>query len=101
MMLVGTVVVSLCGLAYRRTADRSRLRTVGATLLPLLLLAVPVALAPANPVHGPVPAPLAAAYRWSVVVGQGLLWATIAAVHTWLGTPELTTEPADFPAPSD
>jgi predicted cobalt transporter CbtA len=101
MMAVGALVVGLCGVAYQRAADRHRAVTAGATVAPLALLAIPVALAPANPVHGPVPDLLAAAYRWTIVFGQALLWATIASVHAWLGTPDLATEASEFPAPSD
>jgi len=101
MMAAGAGVVGLCGLAYRRAAGRRAAVTVAATLAPLALLAIPVLFAPANPVHGDVPAALATAYRWTVVVGQALLWATIAAVHTWLGDPELRVADVDCPATAD
>jgi len=101
MMVAGALVVGLCGLSYQRTADRRATVTAGATALPLALLAVPVALAPANPVSGAVPAALAAAYRWTVVFGQLLLWATIAGVHTWLGEPAVITEDVEYPTTAD
>jgi len=101
MMIVGACVVGLCGLAYQRTAERRLAVAVAATLLPLALLAIPVALAPANPVTGEVPTALSAAYRWTVVFGQLLLWATIAGVHAWLGDPELATGDIDYPATAD
>jgi hypothetical protein len=101
LMAAGAVVVGCCGLAYRRTADRRRAVTVVATLLPLTMLAVPVVLAPANPVTEPVPATLAAAYRWTVVFGQVGLWTTIAAVHSWLGDPELTTAELSYSTSAD
>ena len=56
------------------------------------------ALAPANPVSGPVPAALTAAYRWTAVFGQLGLWAVIAAVHAWLGEPSLPSDRAVRPA---
>ncbi|QIO21102.1 CbtA family protein [Haloarcula sp. JP-L23] len=101
LMVVGALVAVACGLAYRRTAGRSRVVTAAATLAPLALLAVPVVLAPANPVHGDVPAALVAAYRWTVVFGQALLWATLAAVHAWLGEPATTQVDTDYPATAD
>ncbi|GGN90902.1 CbtA family protein [Haloarcula pellucida] len=101
LMVVGALVAVACGLAYRWTAGRSRVVTAAATLAPLALLAVPVVLAPANPVHGDVPAALVAAYRWTVVFGQALLWATLAAVHAWLGDPATTQVDTDYPATAD
>jgi hypothetical protein len=100
-MGVGALVSTACVLAYRRTANRQTAVRTLATALPLALLAVAVALAPANPVTGPVPATLAAAYRWTVVFGQVGLWATIAAVHGWLGEPELTTAELSYPTSAD
>ncbi|MDS0261477.1 CbtA family protein [Haloarcula sp. S1CR25-12] len=100
-MVVGALVAGCCGLAYRRTADRRTPVTLAATALPLALLAVPVALAPGNPVSGPVPAALAAAYRWTVVFGQLGLWATIATVHSWLGDPDLATAEPSYSATAD
>ncbi|MFB6223389.1 MAG: CbtA family protein [Haloarcula sp.] len=102
LMALGAVVAVLAGLAYRRTKNRHTAVTLGAMALPLALLAVPVAVAPANPVHGDVPATLVAAYRWTVVFGQLLLWATIAGVHAWLGdvrTP--STADLDYTATAD
>ncbi len=101
MMVVGALVAGLCGVAYRRTADSRRLVQALATALPLALLVVPVALAPANPVHGAVPPALVTAYRWTVVFGQLLLWTTLAGVHAWLGDPSLVPEDAEFPATAD
>ena len=96
MMAAGALVVGLCGVVHRRVASRRRTVRVAVSVLPLALLALPVALAPANPVSGGVPPSLVAAYRWTVVFGQLALWSTIAAVHSWLGTPELD---ADLSAP--
>lgn len=101
MMVVGAVVVGLSGLVSRRFADRRASVRLAATLAPLALLAVPIALAPANPVHGGVPLALVAAYRWTVVFGQLLLWATLAAVHSWLGDPDIATAELDYPATAD
>ncbi|WP_324664528.1 CbtA family protein [Haloarcula sediminis] len=101
LMVLGALVAGLCGYTYRRTANRHPAVTALSTALPLALLAVPVALAPANPVTGPVPAALAAAYRWTVVFSQLGLWATVAAVHARLGDPELVADGTEFPATAD
>ena len=101
MIVAGTLVVGLCGLAYRRTAGRQTAVRAGAPLLPLALLVIPVFLAPANPVHGEVPAALAAAYRWTVVFGQLLLWATIAVAHNWLGELSAGVDDTEFPVTAD
>ena len=101
MMLVGAVVVGCAGVAFRHSEGRATATRVAVTLLPLALLAVPVALAPANPVTGGVPAPLAAAYRWTVVFGQVTLWGTVAAVHTWLGDAHGAVETDTYPVGAD
>jgi hypothetical protein len=102
LMALGALVAVLAGLAYQRTARHHTAIRLGAMALPLALLAVPVALAPANPVHGDVPAALVAAYRWTVVFGQLVLGATIAGVHTWLGENDTAAaDELDYPAPAD
>jgi hypothetical protein len=102
LMVLGALVAVLAGLAVRRTADRHAAVRLAAAAAPLALLAVPVVLAPANPVHGDVPAALVAAYRWTVVFGQLLLWASIAGVHAWLGdSGTRATEELDYPATAD
>jgi predicted cobalt transporter CbtA len=102
LMALGALVAVLAGFAYRRTERRHTAVRLGAAALPLALLVVPVALAPANPVHGDVPAALVAAYRWTVVFGQLLLWATIAGVHAWLGDSDTTAaDGLDYPATAD
>jgi len=101
LMVAGALVAGGCGFSHRRTAERHTAVTALATALPLALLAVPVALAPANPVSGPVPTALATAYRWTVVFGQVGLWATIAAVHTWVGVPSQDAIGTDYPATAD
>jgi len=101
LMLFGALVAVLAGLAHQRTSGRHTAVSALATAAPLALLAVPVMLAPANPTSGEVPAALAAAYRWTVVFGQLILWATVAGVHAWLGEPTLATEELDYPATAD
>ena len=91
MMVAGAGVSITAGFVFRKLdTHRPVVRTAGA-LVPLCLLAIPVVLAPADAVHGDVPAGLVAAFRWTVVFGQVALWATLAGVHAWLGGPELTT----------
>ncbi|MBX0288285.1 CbtA family protein [Haloarcula salinisoli] len=101
MMAVGALVAAACVVAYRQTAHRHPAIRALATGLPLVVLSVPVALAPANAVSGPVPVTLAAAYRWTVVFGQAGLWAIIAAVHSWLGEPALVADETEFPTTAD
>jgi len=101
MMVLGAFVAACCVRVYRRAEGHHRMVRVAATTLPLAVLAVPVALAPANPVTGNVPAALVAAYRWTVVFGQVGLWATLAAVHSLLGEPELVTEETPHPVRAD
>ena len=83
MMGAGGVAAGLCLLLFQRVRDRTLAPLVG--LAPLLVLLVPVVLAPPNQVHGDVPPALAAAFRSTVLFGQVTLWATVASVHTWLG----------------
>lgn len=101
MMALSGLIVGLCGFLFQRTADRQPPIRIVLAALPLALFVVPLLFAPSNPVHGDVPASLGAAYRWTVVVGQLLLWTTIAAVHTRLGEPELTATETDYPATAD
>ncbi|MFC7019745.1 MULTISPECIES: CbtA family protein [Haloarcula] len=101
MMAVGASVVGLCGLAYRRTPHRRPGVHAVVTLAPLAVLAIPVVLAPANPVHGDVPGALVVAYRWTVVFGQLLLWATLAGVHSWLGAPDHAVADLEYSTTAD
>jgi predicted cobalt transporter CbtA len=101
LMVAGALVAVLAGLAHRRTSGRHTAVRALATAAPLALLAVPVLLAPANPVTSDVPAALAAAYRWTGVFGQLTMWAAIGGVHAWLGDPELATEEIDYAATAD
>jgi peptidoglycan/LPS O-acetylase OafA/YrhL len=84
MMALGALVCGGALLAYRRASERGRPVAFAAAAVPFALLAIPVALAPANPVHGHLPAALVATVRAVVVVGQLLLWGTLAAAHAWL-----------------
>lgn len=101
-MVAGAVASVLAGFAARKLADRPTAVRVAGTAVPISLLAVPVVLAPANAVHGGVPAGLVAAFRWTVVFGQLGLWAALAGVHAWLSEPERPAVAADeFAAPAD
>jgi hypothetical protein len=57
--------------------------------------------APENPVRSDVPASLVSAYRWTVVFGQLLLWATLAGVHAWLGDPAIGDEGVEYASTAD
>ncbi|PSP85031.1 hypothetical protein BRC83_03745 [Halobacteriales archaeon QS_1_68_17] len=85
MMVAGALACGLAGAVYNRLAARGgRLRAAGAAVLPFGLLAVPVLLAPANPVTGSVPGHLAAAVRGLTVFSQLGLWFALASAHAWL-----------------
>lgn len=102
MMVAGGGVSALAVFVYRTLGDRPTELRLVASLAPLALLAIPVAMAPTNVVHGDVPAGLVAAFRWTVVFGQATLWASLAGVHAWLGAPDVSTvETVDFPASAD
>jgi predicted cobalt transporter CbtA len=102
MMALGALVCGGAVLAYRRLADRRRAVALAGAAVPFALLAVPVALAPANPLHGHVPAALATTFRAVVVAGQLLLWGALAASHAWLvgRADEAPTVTADRTEPS-
>jgi len=85
MMALGALACGSALLAYRRLDDRGRAVAAAGAALPVALLAVPALLAPANPVHSHLPTALVAAFRSVVVVGQLLLWGSLAATHAWLG----------------
>jgi hypothetical protein len=83
MMALGALACGGAVLAYRRFSELGAV-AIAAAAVPFALLAVPVALAPANPVHGHLPAALVATIRAVVVTGQLLLWGSLAAAHAWL-----------------
>jgi hypothetical protein len=101
MMVAGALVALTAGLLARTTAGQRLPVRIAATLAPLALLAIPVTLAPVNAVHGEVPAALVAAYRWTVVFGQALLWATLAGVHAWLSESATAVEAATVAQTAD
>ncbi|MCU4799069.1 CbtA family protein [Halobacteria archaeon HArc-gm2] len=102
MMVAGAGVSVLAGVVYRRLAARRPAVRTAASLAPLCLLALPVVLTPANAVHGGVPAGLVVAFRWTVVFGQVVLWATLAGVHAWLADSTVqSAEAADFAVLND
>lgn len=85
MMVAGALACVLSGYAYRRFESRvGRPAAVAAAAVPLALLAVPAAFAPANPARGAVPAGLAASFSGLVVFGQLGLWFALASGHAWL-----------------
>ena len=61
------------------------MRTIAAGFPFLILVGVSL-LAPANPTSGALPGGFLAAFRWTVIFGQGLLWIILASVHAWYST---------------
>lgn len=84
MMIAGALACLLAGLVYRRLAGRSRPLAVAAAAVPLVLLAVPAALAPPATAGSPLSGSLSTGLAGLVVFGQVLLWSLLAATHAWL-----------------
>lgn len=85
MMVVGAVVCALSGYAYNRVArTNGRAAALVSAALPFALLAIPLAIAPANPVDGTGSDLLVASFRGFVVFGQLALWFVLASAHAWL-----------------
>ncbi|MFC6824917.1 CbtA family protein [Halopelagius fulvigenes] len=85
MMVAGGLVCLLSGFAYDRLRGaHGRVTAAIAAVLPFALLAVPVALAPANPAESPLPAELATGLTGMVVFGQAVLWLVLAGTHARL-----------------
>lgn len=85
MVLAGALACVLAAWSYRTRGDRSR--AVPGALAGLLVLAVPVALAPAAGGVPSVSGEVTALYQASVGLGQVGLWAALAVVHSRLGDP--------------
>ncbi|MFC6614804.1 CbtA family protein [Halopenitus salinus] len=97
MVALGVVCCLLALYTFDRLSRRDRRSTTvaaAAALVPFGLLAVPVVLAPANPVENPLPAELSAGLVGLTVFGQALLWAVLAGAHAWLRR-ESSSPPAD------
>mgnify|MGYP002760902918 CR=1 FL=1 len=103
MMVAGAVACLLAGLAYQHVREgRSRPTALVAATVPLALLAVPALLAPAPGTEHALPPALAAATTGLIVLGQGLLWATMAGVHAWLSRSDRdVSEPLVEDRPTD
>lgn len=83
-MGLGALVCALAVAGYNRTRSKGRSVGIAAAAAPFALLAVPVLVVPANALGG-LPAELATAYRWLVVLGQLALWLVLAAAYVRLG----------------
>ncbi len=84
MMALGALACALSALAWRRTEGTATVARAAAALLPFGLVVAAAFFAPTASSSGPIPDGLATAYRGLVVVGQVLLWMTLATAHTWL-----------------
>jgi predicted cobalt transporter CbtA len=101
MAVAGGVACGASVAVYNRLGSDWRARQLLGSALPFAVLVALVVVAPANPVSGSVPGAFVAAFRWTVVFGQFLLWLTLASAHAWLvrrERPTGTGEPsvADF-----
>lgn len=86
MMIAGALVCMVAGLLYGRLSEeRGRTTAAVAAVLPVGSLAIPVVLAPANPVESSLPPELATGLTGMIVFGQALLWLLLAGTHARLG----------------
>lgn len=83
-MVLGAVVVGLSWAGYRWSVDRGSVTRAVSALLPLALLPLVALVVPSNTATGAVPAALVMAYRGTVVLGQVVLWVSVAVVHSRL-----------------
>lgn len=84
-MAAGALACGLSGHAYVRLRERyGRPAGVGGALVPLCLLLVTPAVAPANAVSGSVPVGFALVFRTVTGAGQVGLWFVLASAHAWL-----------------
>lgn len=85
MMVTAAVACGLSGYAANRLQPTygREMASVGA-LVPLGLVLITAALAPANPVAGPIPDGFASVFRTITGVGQVGLWLVMASAHVWL-----------------
>lgn len=85
MMVAGAFVCLLSGFAYDRLRGASGRSTAAVVaVLPFGLLAVPVALAPANSAESALPPEFSTGLTGMIVVGQALLWVLLAGTHARL-----------------
>lgn len=84
MVLLGAVACGLSGVAFTRLRTRGRVIALAAAACPLIVFAVPLALAPPNPTTTSAPPELVAAFRWMVAFGQASLWIVMASAHAAL-----------------
>lgn len=85
MMVAGAFVCLLSGVSYvHLRGEHGRATAAVVAVLPFALLAVPVTLAPANPVESSLPAEFATGLTGMVVFGQASLWLVLAGTHARL-----------------
>jgi len=97
LMLAGLAACLAAGYVSRRLRSLGRGPAALGAAVPLCLLVVLAALAPAAPVEQAVPASLVAAFRAQVVFGQLLVWTLLAAAHARLLRREADGTATEFP----
>ncbi|MDL5363112.1 CbtA family protein [Halalkalicoccus sp. NIPERK01] len=103
MMVVGAVVCLLAGFAYGRLRGaHGRITAAGIAVLPFGLLAIPVVLAPSNPVESTLPPELATGLIGITVFGQAMLWLLLAGIHARFRRPSKDDRAAEtVPTPTE
>jgi len=85
LLVSGAVACLLAGVAYNRLRrTRGSAVAVAGAAASFAVLAVPVLLAPANPVTVPASTDLVVTFRGLVAASQAMLWFVLATVHAWL-----------------
>jgi predicted cobalt transporter CbtA len=97
MMVAGALVCLLAGSVYGRLRDtRGRTTAAVVAMLPLCLLAIPVALSPGSAAESSLPSELASGLTGTIVFGQALLWLLLAGTHARLRRGSTETEASDI-----
>ncbi|EMA44868.1 CbtA family protein [Halococcus saccharolyticus] len=85
LMAAGAGACLLAGYTYNRLKPvRGTAVAVAGVAASFAVLAVPVLLAPSNPVSIPTPTDLVTTFRGLVAASQAMLWFVLASVHAWL-----------------
>lgn len=84
MMALGALTCVLARRTYTASRERDWARSTAFGVAAVSIVPVAGILVPTGVVHNPVPAGLAAAFRWTTVFGQVVLWLVCASTHAWL-----------------